>query len=125
MFKKLAIGSLLVAGGAGAYYTLNQPQGAGKSALSVAPKNALANANEFYQFKLSGKENVTHDVRRFRFELPDKNNLLGILPGQHIVTKAKIGEKLEFRPYSPTSDVDARGHFDITLKASSRRHVIL
>lgn len=116
MLKKLTLVTAAVAGGYGVYHYTNT----NSTVKPSVPKKALESANEFYQFKLASKENVTHDTRRFRFELPEQTNTLGIAPGQHIVTKAMIDGKPLFRPYSPTSPVEQQGTFDLVLKVYAK-----
>jgi hypothetical protein len=70
-------------------------------------------------FMLRSKSYVTHNVRRFRFELPGKNQSLGILPGQHILAQVKpiVGsDQFFFRPYSPTTSENDKGYFDLVVK---------
>ena len=78
-------------------------------------KTALAGPDEFVSFKLIAKNDLTPDTRLYRFELP-KDTVLGWLPGQHVRVRAKIGEKEESRAYSPTSDIDQKGFFDLVIK---------
>ncbi|KAJ8445136.1 hypothetical protein Cgig2_029508 [Carnegiea gigantea] len=66
--------------------------------------------------KLIEKVSISHDVRRFRFELPTKVQTLGLPAGRHILLCATINGKLCMRAYTPTSSVDEVGHFDLVVK---------
>ena len=84
----------------------------------MARRILTGNTQNYHKFKLIGKEDLTHDTRLFKFELPDANSSLGILPGQHIVTRTLIDGQVEFRKYSPTSPVDQLGTFDLLIKVN-------
>ena len=118
MFRKLIVGSLAIAGGAGGYFSLNSYQTT-SFAKQNPPTSVLTGSDQFHKFKLVGKVELTHDTSRFRFELPEKGTVLGCLPGQHVRVKAHINEKLESRAYSPTSNIDQQGYFDLVIKVKS------
>ena len=40
--------------------------------------------NKYTEFVLSEREELTHDVFRFRFSLPSKHHMLGLPTGKHI-----------------------------------------
>ena len=42
---------------------------------------------EYRMFKLSQKENVSHNTIRFRFDLPSSEHVLGLPVGRHIVLR--------------------------------------
>lgn len=67
--------------------------------------------------KLSDKQFITNDVRRFRFMLPDKHAILGLPLGMHINIKTRINGKLCIRSYTPiTVDKISIGFFDLMIK---------
>jgi len=67
--------------------------------------------------RLSDKQFITNDVRRFRFLLPDKNAILGLPLGMHINIKTRINGKLCIRSYTPiTVDKNSIGFFDLMIK---------
>jgi len=73
--------------------------------------------NEFQPYKLIKKENLTHDVRRFTFELEDT---LGLPVGGHITLRipgvsTEDGDILE-RPYTPTTSENDKGFFQCVIK---------
>jgi cytochrome-b5 reductase len=77
---------------------------------------ALKNPDIKYQFSLAHKENITHDTRRFRFQLPSSKHILGLPIGQHIYLTAHINGELVKRPYTPTTSDDNQGYFDLVIK---------
>jgi len=89
---------------------------------SKHPEAPLALDSETWQkFKLIEKESLSHDVRRFRFELPTRGHTLGLPIGQHISFKYsytdEAGEVKEVqRSYTPTTSDDELGYVDFCIK---------
>ena len=52
----------------------------------------------------------------YRFKLPHPEDVLGLPTGQHISVSAEINGKEVMRSYTPTSNDDDRGHFDLLVK---------
>ncbi|AMD20008.1 HCL143Cp [Eremothecium sinecaudum] len=74
--------------------------------------------NEWQEFKLITKTQLTHNTAIYRFGLPKENAVLGLPIGQHISISGSINGKEIVRSYTPTSlDSDAVGHFDILIKS--------
>lgn len=69
-----------------------------------------------YEVKLIEREEISHDTRRFRFELPSLEHVLGLPIGQHIYLTAKVNGNLVIRPYTPVSSDDDKGYFDLVIK---------
>ncbi|CAN1173490.1 Nitrate reductase [NAD(P)H] [Linum perenne] len=82
---------------------------------SQMPNVALA-SREKVSCKLVQKESLSHDVRLFRFALPAEDQVLGLPVGKHIFICVTVGGKLCMRAYTPTTIVDAVGHFDLVVK---------
>lgn len=62
---------------------------------------------------------MSHNVRRFRFALPEKDMVLGLPVGAHISFKATDADsKVVMRPYTPVSDDSLRGYVDFVIKVS-------
>jgi hypothetical protein len=55
------------------------------------------------------REEISHDTRRFRFELPGAQEgiRLGLPVGLHVLLGAYIGDQLIVRPYTPIGPVIA------------------
>lgn len=75
----------------------------------------LRDRETIYTVKLIEKENVSHDTRRFRFELPE-NHCLGLPVGKHISVIAEINGTEVKRSYTPVSSDDDKGHFELVIK---------
>jgi cytochrome-b5 reductase len=71
----------------------------------------------FVQLTLAEKEEITHDVRRFRFTLPSPSHVLGLPVGKHITLSYNDNEgKLVSRTYTPVTSDDEVGYVDFVLK---------
>lgn len=84
--------------------------------FSSSPPKLLQDPEEKYEVKLIEREEVSHDTRRFRFELPSKNHVLGLPIGQHIYLSATINDQLIIRPYTPVSSDDDKGFVELVIK---------
>lgn len=84
--------------------------------FSSSPPKLLQDPEVKYQVKLIEREEVSHDTRRFRFELPSKNHVLGLPIGQHVYLSATINNDPVSRPYTPVSSDDDKGYFDLVIK---------
>jgi len=89
----------------------------GISAMAKEESVAL-NAEKFKPFKLLEVYDVSHNTRKYRFELEDPNQKLGLNVASCLVVSAPIGEngKAVVRPYTPVSDPEDRGFFDLVIK---------
>ena len=64
---------------------------------------------------------VSHNVRRFRFRLPDKKMVIGLPTGSHITIAAKdVDGKDVMRPYTPVTDDTSKGYVDFVIKVRLR-----
>lgn len=83
---------------------------------SKKPKGCL-NPDNFKEFKLVKKTQISHNVARFKFELPAPTSVLGLPIGQHISCRGKDGQGEEvIKPYTPTTlDADV-GSFELVIK---------
>ena len=64
---------------------------------------------------------VSHNVRRFRFRLPDKKMVVGLPTGSHITIAAKdVDGKDVMRPYTPVTDDTSKGYVDFVIKVKRR-----
>ena len=77
---------------------------------------SLKNPDIKYAFPLVYKENISHDTRLFRFQLPSVKHVLGLPIGQHVYLTAHINGELVKRPYTPTTSDDNQGYFDLVVK---------
>lgn len=80
------------------------------------PPKLLQDPEQIYTVKLIEKEEVSHDTRRFRFELPSKDHVLGLPIGKHISLIATIDGQQVTRSYTPVSSDDDKGYFELVIK---------
>jgi cytochrome-b5 reductase len=86
----------------------------------AAAKVAL-NPDKWLEFKLQEKATVSHNSQLFRFSF-DPSTKLGLDVASCLITRAPIGEEVEggrkfvIRPYTPISDPDSKGYFDLLIK---------
>ncbi|XP_060074044.1 NADH-cytochrome b5 reductase 3-like isoform X2 [Ylistrum balloti] len=80
------------------------------------PLVTLEDPNTKYSLKLSDKKEISPNTRKFRFDLPTPEHILGLPVGQHIDLTARIDGQLIIRPYTPVSSDDDKGHMDLVIK---------
>ncbi|KAL5547958.1 hypothetical protein UlMin_003189 [Ulmus minor] len=84
------------------------------------PKVAL-NPDKWIEFKLQDTARVSHNTQLFRFSF-DPLAKLGLDVASCIITRAPLGHDAEgkpkyvIRPYTPISDPDSKGYFDLLIK---------
>ncbi|XP_047342490.1 nitrate reductase [NADH]-like [Impatiens glandulifera] len=84
--------------------------------IAPARNIALANPREKIKCKLVENTSISHDVRKFKFALPSKDQFLGLAVGKHIFLCCQIEGKLCMRAYTPSSAVDEIGFFELVVK---------
>lgn len=77
---------------------------------------ALVDPTVKYPLKLIEKEEISHDTRRYRFQLPSPEHVLGLPIGQHVFLTAKVKGDLVIRAYTPVSSDDDKGFVDLVVK---------
>ncbi|KAH8899365.1 ferredoxin reductase-like protein [Thozetella sp. PMI_491] len=125
-----AAGALGLAG----YYFISSGAPAAKKAEAVVKDAASAAAaavpgleakkaftggeQGFLSLKLEEVETVNHNTKRFRFKLPEEDQVSGLSVASALLTKFKPAdaEKPVLRPYTPISDEDATGYLDLIVK---------
>lgn len=86
----------------------------------VGEKVAL-NPEKWVEFKLHETAKVSHNSKLFRFSF-DPAAKLGLDIASCIITRAPLGQDAEgktkyvIRPYTPISDPDSKGYFDLLVK---------
>ncbi|OAY31665.1 NADH-cytochrome b5 reductase-like protein [Manihot esculenta] len=86
----------------------------------TGPKVALK-PDKWIEFKLQDTARVSHNTHLFRFSF-DPSAKLGLDIASCILTRAPLEldaegkTKYVIRPYTPISDPDAKGHFDLLIK---------
>lgn len=77
-----------------------------------------ADPDGWQSFPLIETEDISHDVKRFRFELQSPQHILGLPIGQHMslkCTDSNTGKDVQ-RSYTPTSSNDELGYVDFVIK---------
>ncbi|KAF7147405.1 hypothetical protein RHSIM_Rhsim03G0046200 [Rhododendron simsii] len=84
---------------------------------SKKSKKGCLDPENFKQFKLGKKTQISHNVAKFRFELPTPTSVLGLPIGQHISCRGKDSQGEEvIKPYTPTTLDSDLGHFELVIK---------
>ncbi|PKA61836.1 NADH--cytochrome b5 reductase 1 [Apostasia shenzhenica] len=100
----VAVAVVAVAAGAAYFYYSKKQKGC------LDPEN-------FRDFKLVERKQLSHNVAKFRFDLPIPTSVLGLPIGQHIRCRGKdgVGEEV-MKPYTPTTLDSDIGYFELVIK---------
>lgn len=80
-------------------------------------KNApVLHPTDYRKFPLIGKTRVSHNSCVYKFGLPKSTDRLGLPIGQHISISAVINDKEVVRSYTPISNDEQLGSFDLLIK---------
>lgn len=84
---------------------------------TTRPKDPLISTKEFTPFKIKEIQELTHDTKLYRLELPH-DETLDLPVTSALVTRkpTREGEKPVTRAYTPVSEEGTRGHFDLIVK---------
>ncbi|GFP91093.1 NADH--cytochrome b5 reductase 1 [Phtheirospermum japonicum] len=103
LFVTVAVGLIAV----GAAYFLFPKK---KSKVCLDPDN-------FKDFKLVKKTQLSHNVAKFKFALPTPTSVLGLPIGQHISCRGKDSQGEDvIKPYTPTTLDSDVGYFELVIK---------
>ncbi|KAK4481199.1 hypothetical protein RD792_012081 [Penstemon davidsonii] len=103
-----------ISGGISSYYYLS-------SQNLVYPHPKALNPDKWIEFKLEDKLQASHNSQLFRFSF-DPNLKLGLDVASCLITRAPKEQDAEgktkyiIRPYTPISDPDSKGYFDLLIK---------
>ncbi|OIW18570.1 hypothetical protein TanjilG_13322 [Lupinus angustifolius] len=84
-------------------------------------KNIALVPDKWIEFKLQDTARVSHNTQLFRFSF-DPTKKLGLDIASCVVTRAPLGQDAEgkpkyvIRPYTPISDPESQGYFDLLIK---------
>jgi len=110
---------LALAGIAGGAYYFYRNGAAAPVAAAVQPSHpVMTNPEEWIDFKLKAVTPINHNTKLFTFELPNPDDTLGLIVNSCLLTKYQgpTDKKPTVRPYTPISDVDERGSFELLVK---------
>ncbi|KAG6723897.1 hypothetical protein I3843_03G224800 [Carya illinoinensis] len=89
--------------------------------LDQINEDSESKADKWIKFKLQDTARVSHNTQLFRFSF-DPDAKLGLDVASCLLTRAPIGQDAEgqpkyvIRPYTPISDPDSKGYFDLLIK---------
>ncbi|KZV75599.1 NADH-cytochrome b5 reductase [Peniophora sp. CONT] len=86
-------------------------------------RKPVLDPKEWKSFPLVEKIIISPNTAIYRFKLPHPDDVLGLPTGQHISVSAEIDGKEIMRSYTPTSNDDDRGHFDLLVKAYEKGNI--
>ncbi|ODV60360.1 cytochrome-b5 reductase [Ascoidea rubescens DSM 1968] len=115
--KKFLVPSIIGLSAIGGYYyystILNKPtpKMAEKSCCAPAIKT-FTGSDEWIDLNLKNIETLSHDTKRFSFDLPSKNHISGLTTASLVLAKGNG----VVRPYTPVSPVDLKGEIDFVIK---------
>ncbi|CAK9169158.1 unnamed protein product [Ilex paraguariensis] len=121
--SRLPLGAIAaISGGISYYYFFPSPNLVYLEHIheESGPKVAL-NPDKWIEFELQDKAKVSHNSQLFRFSF-DPAAKLGLDVASCLITRAPIGQdadgkmKYVIRPYTPISDPNAKGYFDLLIK---------
>nr|ATU82295.1 NADH-cytochrome b5 reductase [Macrocybe gigantea] len=81
------------------------------------------NPKAWQEYPLEKKIQVSHNTAIYRFKLPHAQDVLGLPVGQHISIAAEINGKEIVRSYTPISNDDDRGAFDLLIKSYEKGNI--
>ncbi|KAK3029093.1 hypothetical protein RJ639_039237 [Escallonia herrerae] len=111
-----------ISGGLSYLYYFNSPSLGHLDQINeeTGPKVAL-NPDKWIEFKLEDRAKVSHNADLYRFSF-DTSAKLGLYVASCLITRAPLGQDAEgktkyvIRPYTPISDPDSKGYFDLLIK---------
>lgn len=80
------------------------------------PSKAVKDPEQTLFLPLISKEEITSNIRKFRFALPSSDDVLGLLVGQHIELSATINGEQVSRSYTPISSDADSGYVELISK---------
>ncbi|KAK1392537.1 NADH-cytochrome b5 reductase [Heracleum sosnowskyi] len=111
-----------ICGGLSYFYYFDSPHLVHLDKISEASRQKVVlNPDKWVEFKLQDKAKVSHNTQLFRFSF-DPSAKLGLDVASCLITRYPLAPDAEgktkyvIRPYTPISDPDAKGHFDLLIK---------
>jgi cytochrome-b5 reductase len=86
------------------------------TSISAKETQSALDPKQFKPFTLQEIYPQTHNTKIYRFALPSQDQELGLPVASCLVVKAQIGGEEVIRPYTPISEHDEKGHFDLLVK---------
>ncbi|KAL5340272.1 hypothetical protein BJX70DRAFT_361929 [Aspergillus crustosus] len=120
LLNRRAVATLAIAvSGLGASYTVSSYFSQNAFAESSEPQKIFGRGLAFKYLRLYSSENVNHNTKRLRFELPGGGNSqsgLGLTSALLTFSKPEGSWLPVVRPYTPVSKLDEPGFIDLLVK---------
>lgn len=119
--RRIPFGAAAAVSGAAAFYLFSPTVAQLDSQNEAATKKVALNPEKWLEFKLQETAKVSHNTNLYRFSF-DPTLKLGLDVASCIITRAAIGDDSEergkyvIRPYTPISDPESKGYFDLLIK---------
>ncbi|XP_073316733.1 NADH--cytochrome b5 reductase 1-like [Primulina huaijiensis] len=85
--------------------------------LSPKEPKVCLDPDNFKEFKLVEKTQISHNVATFKFALPSPSSIMGLPIGKHISCRGKDSQGEEvIKPYTPTTLDSDVGYFELVIK---------
>lgn len=87
------------------------------SFIANEPSKAFKGGDEWIDLKLISSHDLSHDTKHLVFELPNKDDVSGLVTASLLMTKfvTPKGSNV-IRPYTPVSDTEQAGTIDFVVK---------
>lgn len=118
MLAQFQVGVLDTAGASSSTSTSTSNGGGAEVIDTTGP--ALTGRGAPVNCRLIFKEYEANDVLRLRFALPYPEQSLGLAVGLHLGLRAKINGRTVMRSYTPVSDPEDKGMFELLVKVSKQ-----
>ncbi|KAK4123061.1 ferredoxin reductase-like protein [Parathielavia appendiculata] len=95
-----------------------KPAGRQNMLKPIASSRVFSSGLSMVSLRLKSSEEVTHDVKRLRFEFPDPEAVSGLSVTSSLLTVSWPHDSFfpTLRPYTPVSRLDVPGHLDLLVK---------
>ncbi|KAK2461776.1 hypothetical protein APHAL10511_006239 [Amanita phalloides] len=90
---------------------------------SRSPRRPPISPDSWFNFPLLKKFQVSPNTTIYRFKLPSSGDSLNLPIGQHVSISADLNGKLVVRNYTPISNNDDRGYFDLLIKTYEKGNI--
>ncbi|KAF8633920.1 hypothetical protein AX15_001105 [Amanita polypyramis BW_CC] len=79
--------------------------------------------NNWKEYPLLKKTQTSPNTAIYRFKLPHPDDVLNLPTGQHVSVSAEINGKLIARSYTPISNHENHGYFDLLIKTYEKGNI--
>lgn len=90
---------------------------------SKSKNTAVLHPEQFRKFPLIDKTRVSHNSCIYKFGFPNSTDRLGLPIGKHVVISAVIDGKEVVRSYTPISNDEQLGSFDLLIKTYDQGNI--